>query len=101
MPLHWHMAKATIRIPDYLLEVLRERSREEERSLNLVTIDVIKRGLGHVESQETVQEILGDLIVKPAIGTFDLQRLREQLAHIDMSQWDLQEALDWTREDRI
>ena len=94
------MAKTTLRLPENLLEKLRERSREEGRSLNTVTVETLWRGLGQGAPDDVVV-ILGDIVVRPATEKFDPEALEHRLAGMGREARDLTEALDWTREDRF
>jgi hypothetical protein len=95
------MAKTTLRLPEYLLEKLRERSREEGRSLNTVTVETLRRGLGLETTSSDVVAILGDMVVQPATQKFDPEALERRLSGVRREARDLTEALDWTREARI
>lgn len=95
------MTKTTLRLPDYLLEKLRERSREEGRSLNTVAVETLWRGLGLEAATDDVVAILGDMVVRPATKSFDPEALEQHLAGIRREARDLTESLDWTREDRF
>jgi hypothetical protein len=95
------MAKTTLRLPDYLLEKLRERSREEGRSLNTVAVETLWRGLGLEMAPDDVVGILGDIVVRPATKQFDPEPFERHLAGMRREARDLTEALDWTREDRF
>src|SRR5579859_4548564 len=77
-----NMAKTTLRIPDFLLEKLRERSRDEGRSLNAVAVDTLTRGLGLNTGTSGLAEILGDLVARPATKKYDRERVEELLAEI-------------------
>ena len=75
---------------------MRERSRQERRSLNAVVSEVIARGLGQAPSapgQTAVAASLGPLLVRPALQAYE----REEG---EASTVDLTDALDWARGDR-
>lgn len=95
------MAKTTIRLPENLLEKLRERSREEGRSLNTVAVETLWRGLGLEAAPDDVVAILGDIVVRPATKTFDADALEQSLARSRREARDLPEALEWMRDDRF
>lgn len=94
------MTKTTLRIPDYLFDELRERSRQQRTSLNATAIDALRRGLGKGTSNPAMSDLLGPLIVQPATMTFDPDELERRLSGLTEEQRDLSTALDWTREDR-
>lgn len=95
------MTKTTLRLPDYLLEKLRERGREEGRSLNTVAVETLWRGLGLETAADDVVGLLGDMVVRPATRQFDSEALEQRLSGIKREARDLAEALDWTRDDRL
>ena len=88
------MEKATFRLPDWQLQRMRQRSREERRSLNAVVADVIARGLDAPAPGETPSETaraLGPLLLRPA-------RSADGSARPALSPVRLTGALDWTRD---
>jgi hypothetical protein len=90
------MEKATFRLPEWELERMRERSRQERRSLNAVVSDVIARGLGQAPAtpgQTAVVAALGPLLVRPAQQRYEHEDEEPSTAR-------LTDALDWTRGDR-
>jgi len=90
--------KATFRLPEWELIEMRERSRRERRSLNAVVADVIAIGLGKAPAtsqREAVRAALGKMIVRPATAEYDPERFPP------LGPIDLDEALDWTRSDRL
>ena len=90
------MEKATFRLPEWELERMRERSRQERRSLNAIVSEVIARGLGQdpaAPGQTTIAAALGSLLVRPALSPF-------QPTSDEPSPVPLTDALDWTRGDR-
>ena len=90
------MEKATFRLPEWELERMRKRSRQERRSLNAIVSEVIARGLGQdpaAPGQTAVAAALGSLLVRPAMG-------RYRQASDGPSPVSLTDALDWTRGDR-
>jgi hypothetical protein len=98
-PLYWHMAKATFRLPDRLLDELRSRSEREERSLNSVAVDVLWRGLGHDAGDDAFERVFGSLIFRPATRAYDPELLAGWLSEVPVEKRDLSDALEWTRGD--
>lgn len=94
------MTKTTLRLPEILLERLRERSREEGLSLNTVAVETLWRGLGLEPALDDVAAILRDMVVHPATRDFDPEVLEQRLSHIGREARDLTKGLEWTREDR-
>ena len=93
------LAKATLRLPAPLLEKLRERSRQEGRSLNETAIRAIERGLGGVASDEGWLA-LGSLLEERPARRYDADQLRRRWARLGPGAHGLQEDLDWVRGDR-
>ena len=90
------MEKATFRLPEWELERMRERSRQERRSLNAIVSEVIARGLGQAPGapgQAGVASALGPLLVRPALHPYEQADQEPSPVH-------LTDALDWTRGDR-
>ncbi|MGI8968114.1 MAG: hypothetical protein ACR2GA_03310 [Chloroflexota bacterium] len=94
------MNKATFRIPAPLLEELRQRSRQEGRSINAVAIEALRVGLGSDVINPDLHDILGPLIVKPATSTYTVGDVERGLAGVSDQARDLWEALEWTRGER-
>jgi Arc-like DNA binding domain len=90
--------KTTLRLPDEILDELRRRSREEGRSINATAVEAIRRGLGRPQVPHTAANVLGSFVARPATRELDVEALRRELADIDTR--GLEEALEWTREDR-
>jgi hypothetical protein len=93
------LAKTTLRIPQPLMSKLRERSREEGRSLNETAVTAIEKGLG----EETAGEgwrVLGSLVEQPSTRCFrraDFEPLWERLGAAGHG---ILQDLDWARGDR-
>ena len=71
------LAKATLRLPAALLEKLRERSRQEGRSLNETAVHAIERGLGGLASDEGWLE-LGSVLEELPTRRYDADELRRR-----------------------
>ncbi|MBJ7609373.1 MAG: hypothetical protein JF887_08070 [Candidatus Dormibacteraeota bacterium] len=87
------MEKATFRLPEWELESMRERSREERRSLNAVVADVIARGLGTAAEggeRSDAARALGPLLVRPAKTAYSVRQRGS-------SPVQLTDALEWSR----
>jgi hypothetical protein len=95
------MAKTTLRLPENLLDKLRERSREEGRSLNTVAVETLWRGLGREAAPGDAVAFLGDIVVRPATNDFDPEALERRLDRTRREARDLTGALEWTRGDRL
>jgi hypothetical protein len=79
------------------MEQMRERSRRERRSLNVVVAEVIAAGLGRppaTEGHSALASALGPLLHRPA------QRAWAPAPGAAGSPVPLTDALDWTRGDR-
>ena len=95
------MEKATFRLPESLLQELRERAAEEGRSLNATAVDVIRQGLGRpAPVNPELQEVLGSMIARPAMKKFDPVTFALRAKELEGIDVDLAAALDWTRGDR-
>lgn len=87
------MEKATFRLPEWQLNRMRQKSREERRSLNAVAADVIAHGLGNaVEGIErsAATRALGPLLLTPARAAY-------RPGPRTPSPVQLTDALDWRR----
>jgi Arc-like DNA binding domain len=95
------MDKATFRIPEPLLDELREKARAESRSLNATALDVLRRGLGKPSPIEAeIREALGSMVARPAVSRFDAIALREQVRRLEVPGRDPDQDLAWARDDR-
>lgn len=94
------MNKATFRLPGPLLEELRQRSRQEGRSINAVAIDALRLGLGSGVTNPDLHEILGPLVVKPATGVYTAGDVERALAGVSDPARDLWKPFEWTRGER-
>ena len=92
--------KATFRLPDELLQELRRRSQEEGRSLNETTIDVLWRGLGRDRLSRDPARALGSFVAKRTTASYEPVAVHEAVAPLGDSVRGLDEALDWTRQER-
>jgi hypothetical protein len=90
------LAKATLRLPAPLLERLRERSREEGRSLNETAARAIERGLGGSDSDEGWLA-LGSVLEEVPTRRYDGDGLRRRWNRLGRSGHGLHEDLDWVR----
>jgi len=93
------LAKATLRLPAPLMERLRERSRQEGRSVNEMAVLAIERGLGGNPVDEGWLA-LGPILEEPPTLPYDpveFQRLRARLGPASRG---LLEDLDWVRGER-
>lgn len=93
------LAKATLRLPAPLLERLRERSREEGRSLNETAARAIERGLGGTASDEGWLA-LGSVLEEPPARRYDGAELRRRWDRLGRGARGLHEDLDRVRGDR-
>jgi Arc-like DNA binding domain len=93
------LAKATLRLPAPLLEKLRERSREEGRSLNETAARAIERGLGGTASDEGWLA-LGTVLEEPPTRPYDGDDLRRRWHRLGRGALGLPEDLDWVRGER-
>jgi hypothetical protein len=95
------MDKATFRIPEPLLDELREKARAEGRSLNATALDVLRRGLGKPPTiHAEIREALGSMVARPAVRRFDPIAFRQQLGQLGLPPGDPDQDLGWAREDR-
>ena len=90
------MTKTTLRLPDPVMDALRERSREEGRSLNDLAVEALLRGLGQ-PSPDSAVRILGALLARPATARFDRARIRQERLRLGLQASDLSADLDWIR----
>lgn len=90
------MTKTTLRLPEPIMDKLRERSRTEGRSINEVAVEALLRGLGQ-ESPDSVVRILGALLARPATARYDRQRMRQERLRSGMRAGDFSDDLDWIR----
>jgi plasmid stability protein len=95
------MEKATFRLPESLLEELRERARSEGRSLNATAADILRQGLGRpVPIHDEIGDALGSMVVRSATVAFDRRAFDERARLIGPIRGDSDEDLDWARGDR-
>jgi len=92
-------AKATLRLPAPLLERLRERSRQEGRSLNETAIRAIERGLGGPPADQGWRALDPVLEVVPG-HAYDPDALRQRWARLESAARGLPADLDWVRRER-
>ena len=93
------LAKATLRLPPSLLQRLRERSKEEGRSLNETAARAIERGLGGAASDEG-WSALGSVLEEPPTRRYDGDELRQRWDRLGRGARGLHEDLDWVRGER-
>jgi hypothetical protein len=96
-----HMEKATFRLPEWEMRRLREESTRQHRSLNLVAIDVIARGLGdsaEAEPDADLVKVLGSMVARPPLFPYEPELFDED--EDDDEEVDLLETLDWVRGER-
>lgn len=91
--------KATFRLPDPLMHELRERSKQEGRSLNTIAIDALWRGLGRGFVDDDLSRVLGSFVAERASATYQPEKVEGEVAQLSENARDLSEALDWTRGD--
>jgi len=89
------MTKTTLRVPDPVMEALRERSQAEGRSVNDVAVEALQRGLGQ-DSPESAVRILGALLAR-AGAPFDAVQLGEERRRLGLRSGDLSADLHWVR----
>jgi hypothetical protein len=92
-------AKATLRLPAPLLERLRERSRQEGRSLNETAVRAIERGLGGPPADEGWLALGPVLEVAPG-HRYDPDTMRQRWARLEPAARGLPADLDWVRGER-
>lgn len=92
-------AKATLRLPVPLLERLRERSRQEGRSLNETAIHALELGLGGPAAEESWRALGRVLEVAPT-HRYDADSLRRRWARLGPAARGLPADLDWIRGER-
>ncbi len=92
--------KITIRVPDELHEDLLQRSREEGRSMNATAVAAMWKGLGRELPSEDASSVLGSLIVRRATAKYDPEAVADLRKQLGEAAYGLDEALEWTREDR-
>ncbi len=93
------LAKATLRLPAPLLEKLREKSRQEGRSLNETAVRALERGIRGVASDEGWLA-LGSVLEEPPMRTFNADELRQRWDRLGPGARGLPEDLDWVRGER-
>jgi hypothetical protein len=94
-----HMEKATFRLPEWEMRRLREESTRQHRSLNLVVIDIIARGLGEpaeTEPDTDLVRVLGSMVARPPLFPFEPEPREEG----DDDEVNLTDALGWARGER-
>ena len=93
------LAKATLRLPPPLLEKLRERSRQEGRSLNDTAVHALERGLCGTALDEGWLA-LGSVLDEPPTRRYDASSLRRRWERLGPGAHGLHEDLDWVRGER-
>jgi hypothetical protein len=93
--------KTTLRLPDALLDELRRRSQEENRSINAVAVEALWRGLGREPIPGDVSDLLGSFIARLPIAPYDGAALDEALSRIGGDWSGLDKDLDCAREDQF
>ena len=88
------MAKTTLRVPDRVIEALRQRSQEEGRSVNDVAIQALERGLGIEEEPDAWWKSLYPLKFTPPTRKFDAEEWDRYLKERD-------KRLGWSRDERL
>jgi plasmid stability protein len=93
--------KATFRLPESLLDELRQKARAEGRSLNTTAVDVLRQGLGKpAPMHEEIREALGSMVVRPATKRFDAASFEEWARLLKPIPGNPDEDLGWARGDR-
>ena len=101
------MVKLTVRLPDDVVERLRDRSRSARQSVNKVLLETLWRGLGEELPENEGWRSFGELVERPASQRFDAKQWRALVRKAGSAERrrelsaGLLEALDQTREDRI
>jgi hypothetical protein len=90
------LAKTTLRLPEPLMERLRERSRQEGRSVNEMAVLAIERGLGGNPADEGWLA-LAPILEEPPTLPYDPDELRQMRARLGPATQGLLEDLDWVR----
>jgi len=88
------MVKTTLRVPERVIEALRQRSQEEHRSVNDIAVQALERGLGMEEEADAWWKSLYPLRFTPPTSKFDPEewdRILEQR----------NKDLGWTPEERL
>ncbi len=93
------LAKITLRVPEPLLDRLRELSRKEGRSLNDAAVRALERGLGGLVHDEGWLA-LGSLVEVPPSAQHEPDELRRMWSDLGAGARGLDEDLDWVRGDR-
>jgi hypothetical protein len=93
------LAKTTLRLPQPLMDELRERSRLEGRSLNETAVHAIERGLGRLAADEGWLA-LGAVLEEMPARQYDAAALRRRWSRLGPRSRGLQDDLDWVRGDR-
>ncbi|MBV8084226.1 MAG: hypothetical protein JO247_05370 [Chloroflexi bacterium] len=86
------MVKTTIRLPDRVADALRQRSRDESKSINEVVVDALREGLGIAEDEPWWRS-LEPLGITPPQRKFDREAFRKE-------QEELWRQLGWTAQQR-
>ena len=92
--------KATFRLPEQLLEELRQLSEHEGRSLNATAIDALWRGLGRKVTDQDVSAALGSFVARRATAAYQPEEVAQEVAALGPIARGLSEALDWTRDEQ-
>lgn len=89
--------KMTVRLPERVVERLRERSQTDGVSINEAAVRALQSGLGE-EVPDTDWRILGDLVEVPPRHRLDVEELRalRQRLHLTGAQ-AMMDELDWIR----
>lgn len=93
------MVKTTLRLPGPLMDILRERSRREGRSVNDTAVRALAAGLGNDQIDEGWRT-LGALVEAPPTARFDPSALRRQRRRLGGASSGLESDLEWVRGDR-
>jgi hypothetical protein len=89
-------AKVTLRIPEHVLERLRERSQAEGRSLNDTAVDTLLAGLGETAARQGWRD-LGDLVATPPERPYDPAEFAPLREAVTVSAAGVMDALQWVR----
>lgn len=88
-------ARVTLRLPEPLIERLRERSAAEGRSLNDTAVQALRAGLeGPAEADGRA---LGPLVEVPPRHRFDLSQLHRVRGDLRLDARGVMQELDWLR----
>jgi hypothetical protein len=91
--------KITLRLPERLVERLREWSQTEGVSVNEAAVRALRRGLGDGDAQPDADwRVLGDLVEVPPAARLDVEELRALRQRLALSgAQGMMDELEWVR----